>query len=116
MFLAEGFDITPEQWALLYTLIQEGEQSQSQLADKLLKQKPNITRLIDILEGKRLVTRKTDKEDRRTSKVYLTEEGEKLAEHIYLYIANFEKRVLQGITKEEIETFKYLLSKITNNL
>ena len=116
MFLSEGFDITPEQWALLYALCEEDGQYQNQLADKLLKQKPNITRLIDILQEKKLVTRKADKKDRRASKVYLTEEGKKLAEYIYSYISNFEKKVLQGFTKEEIETFKSFLTKITNNL
>ena len=115
MFISKGFDITPEQWGVLYTLSKEDGQYQNKLANKLLKQKPNITRLIDILEEKKLLIRKINTEDRRVYKVYLTEKGRKLAEAIYSHIVNFENKLCQELQKEEIVTLGKLLSKLTIN-
>ncbi|OGI23175.1 MAG: hypothetical protein A2287_04485 [Candidatus Melainabacteria bacterium RIFOXYA12_FULL_32_12] len=115
MFISKGFDITPEQWGVLYTLSKEDGQYQNKLANKLLKQKPNITRLIDILEEKKLLIRKINTEDRRVYKVYLTEKGRKLAEAIYSHIVNFENKLCQELQKEEIVTLGKLLGKLTIN-
>lgn len=111
-FVKEKFPITIEQWAILHTLAEENGQTQRDLAEKLLKQKPNITRLIDILEEKKLVERKADEKDRRAFNVYITEEGRKLAEEIYLKTKSNKKDFCKMLTDDEIETLKTLLKKL----
>lgn len=54
VFKEKKFKITPEQFFTLYILYQENGMYQRQLAKKLLKDRPNITRLVDILEKKNL--------------------------------------------------------------
>jgi MarR family transcriptional regulator for hemolysin len=116
MFIANKFGITPEQWSLLYYLDLEDGQYQNNLAKKVLKQSPNITRLIDILERKKLLTKEINKEDRRAYKVYITEEGKKLTEAIYKHLVIFENTIAQGLDEDEIVTLKKLLGKLTDSL
>ena len=113
-YMKESIEITPEQWAILHALSENGEQTQKQLADTLMKQKPNITRLIDILEEKKLVMRASVESDRRAFNVYITEEGRTLAEDILNKTIKYRKNFYKKLTDEEIETLKSLLLKLTD--
>ena len=42
-----GFDITPEQWGILRVLREEEGISQKEIGDRLFKDKPNVTRMLD---------------------------------------------------------------------
>lgn len=71
-----GFDVTQEQWLILNKLAQNPGQSQLNLADSLIHDKPNITRILAGLEQKKLIRRRPDNEDRRVMRVSLTAAGE----------------------------------------
>ena len=64
-------NFTPEQTFLLYKLYMKDGQSQRQLADRILNDYPNITRLIDKLEKKGYVRREIAENDRRMFKIYM---------------------------------------------
>ena len=70
-----GLDVTAEQYFLLYRLLQKDGVAQSELADRVLKDYPNLTRHIDSLEKKGLVERQSDPADRRKYLIYLTDTG-----------------------------------------
>lgn len=53
MFARNNFEITPEQYIILAILVENGELYQRQIAEIAYKDRPNITRLINILEKKR---------------------------------------------------------------
>ena len=74
-FKEHGFEITVEQWAIIRHLWEEDGLSQREIAEKTSKDKPNITRMVDALEQKRLVFRQPDPRDRRKYCIYLTKEG-----------------------------------------
>src|SRR4030042_1428898 len=59
-FKENGFEITVEQWAIIRHLWDEDGLSQREIAEKTAKDKPNITRMVDALERKRLVFRQPD--------------------------------------------------------
>lgn len=111
-FFDAGFPVTPEQWAILHILSADDGQNQRQLAESLSKQKPNITRLVDILEDGGYVRRENNKDDRRFFNVFITDEGRKLSKEIYEHSKTLKDELYQNMTEEEIETLKKLLLKV----
>jgi DNA-binding MarR family transcriptional regulator len=76
-FAREKFDITAGQFHVLQR-IKSGKTSVSDLADARHISRPTVSRKIDNLVEKGLVSRKESREDRRFTILELTEEGEKI--------------------------------------
>lgn len=110
----QGFDITPEQCAILALLREEEGLSQKEIGNILFKDKPNISRMLDILERKRLILRQPA--DRRRYSIFLTEEGKKLAEEILPLKLQLGSKVFHGLLAREIESLETLLNKIYGNI
>lgn len=116
LFKEKSFSITPEQFGILFFLSKENGMYQRQLAKVLLKDRPNITRLVDILEEKNFVWREADPQNRRIIKVFITEEGRKEVEKVHPHLLEINKKATKEITEEEMETFKKVLEKICINI
>jgi len=110
----QGFDITPEQYGILMLLREEEGLSQKEIGDVLFKDKPNISRMLDALERKRLILRQST--DRRSFAIFLTGEGEKLAEEILPIKRELEKKTFNGLLAREIELLESLINKIYGNI
>ncbi|MFK7929724.1 MAG: MarR family winged helix-turn-helix transcriptional regulator [Myxococcota bacterium] len=80
---AGGFQLTPEQFFVLDKLTRKDGQSQTELADDELQDRPNLTRMIRELEGRGLVVRRADSSDARKKRVYLTQDGTQLYETFF---------------------------------
>ena len=74
-FRNAGIEITPEQWSILVYLSQKDGETQKNIAEATYKDKPSVTRLIDNMEKQGLLKRTQHSTDRRTNKIFLTEEG-----------------------------------------
>ncbi len=109
-----GFDITPEQYGILLLLREKEGLSQKEIGDVLFKDKPNISRMLDVLERKRLILRQST--DRRKYAVSLTEEGKRLAEEILPVKLQLQEKTMNGLLAREIETLESLLNKIYANI
>jgi len=116
LFKEHNFNMTPEQFGILFFLSKEDGMYQRQLAKISLKDRPNITRLIDILEKKGFVHREVDPENRRIFKVFITEEGRKQVEEIHPLLLKIQSKALKGISNEERESIKKILEKICENM
>lgn len=115
-FVNEGIDITTEQWSVLACLWEEDKVTQQTLCSLTAKDKPSMTRLIDKLEKRNLVTRVSDTNDRRINLIHLTEAGlalQQKATEIVLQVAN---KTLNNITEDELNTSRTVLQKIMANL
>ena len=78
-FVLNKFEITPEQFTVLNTLKENNGMYLRQLAQETLKDRPNITRIVSILEAKSYLTIETDKEEgRMVKKLYITKSGIKI--------------------------------------
>lgn len=77
-FQESGVNITSEQWGVLKCLWQEEGISQSEIAEKVDKDKASITRILDIMQKNNLIKRCDDELDRRSYRIFLTEEGKSL--------------------------------------
>ncbi|MCC6604015.1 MAG: MarR family transcriptional regulator [Anaerolineae bacterium] len=71
----------PRYYALLHISEKPGLSS-SELSDRLLCDKSNVTRIVKGLESAGLITRQPHETDGRTLRLYLTDEGNKICAHV----------------------------------
>ena len=115
-FKQANFDITIEQWSVLYHLWKEDGLSQQELCLRTFRDKPSITRLVDNLEKLKMVKRVASKQDRRINLIYLTEAATKL-QLSTMDIANQTlNEALAGVDEADIELCKSVLVKVYENL
>lgn len=114
-FKANNFNITPEQWAVISYLHNEDGLYQKQIADFLFKDKPTVTRILDLLEKRNLIIRISDENDRRKFKIYLTQDGKDTVKKLIPIAEDVQNRLRENIAKEEIEVLKHILDKIYIN-
>ncbi|SDB47422.1 DNA-binding transcriptional regulator, MarR family [Desulfonatronum thiosulfatophilum] len=112
----QGYEVTPEQCVVLWQLWNFEGGVQRELASTTFKDMTNMTRILDGLERRRLVVRRRDEHDRRCSRIYLTEEGRALQEGILRVAGQLAERAYQGLSWEQIDQLKDMLSKIYENL
>jgi DNA-binding MarR family transcriptional regulator len=67
--------ITRSQWRVLALLASEGATRPSDIARRLDMLGPSVSRLLRVLVGRGLVAREQDPDDRRASRIVLTDEG-----------------------------------------
>jgi DNA-binding MarR family transcriptional regulator len=109
-----GFDITPEQFGILHVLREEEGLSQKEIGNILFKDKPNVSRMLDALERKRLIFRQPT--DRRRYAIFLTAEGKKLIEEILPIGLQLIEKASTGLLVREIEALEGMLNKIYGNI
>ena len=115
-FQAKGYDITPEQWAVLNRLWEHDGLSQVELAERTFKDKPGTTRILNLLEKKGIVLRRRDANDGRVIHIFLTKVGKDLKEKLIPCAEEVLVKSGENLTKEEIRQLKQTLHKILSNL
>ena len=81
------------------------------LAERLVSRAPDITRLLDRLEERRLIERERGQEDRRSVHVGITEAGRALLDRLAPEVRDCHARQLGHLTAEELEQLIHLLHK-----
>jgi MarR family transcriptional regulator for hemolysin len=110
-----GFDITIDQWLVLKTIEESPAASQQQIAAVVFKDFASVTRIIQLLESKDYVRRRTHKTDRRRSSLRLTRAGVALIRELEPIIRVNRRQALQGLSATEIERMRKKLALITAN-
>jgi len=90
--------------------------SQVRLTPFMQTDKGNVTRIIQIMENRGMIYRKTDTKDQRNKLCYLTDEGAKLLPEVKIIQKTWEEECLSGLTKEEIILYKKINKTISKNL
>jgi DNA-binding MarR family transcriptional regulator len=111
-----GEDLTVDQWGILNLLWEADGQTPVELARRADKDKPNVTRLLQILEDKHYVSRKPDPKDRRSHRIHLTESGAALKDRLLDLGVSCYERACQGLSRQEIDTLKKLLNRVYVNV
>ena len=109
-------DITREQFGILLLLSLTDGLYQTQIANILGKDRPNITRMIDILETNKFIRREKDENNRRILKVYITEKGQEKVKIAKPLKDRMNATQYKGMTDEEIITLVTLLRKVRKNI
>ncbi len=111
-----SFDIRPEQFTVLMTLKENNGMYQRQLANYTFKDRPNITRIVSILEEKEYITSKIASDGRQVKKLFITPKGIEECDRILPVILDIWEATSKKISQDEITQFLYTLDKIENNL
>lgn len=108
-------DITPDQWVLLDTLNNMGELSQKEISGQSFKDAATISRIIDKLEKKSLVTRTSEQKDRRKTTIKLTQKGRHTVATCQQEIDALRKHSWQNLTEEDYDNFQRIMNQVFNN-
>lgn len=115
-FHARGVALTKVQMIMLRVLEKNDGQPQQNLAFITNRDKASLTRLVNTMENKKLVTRVQSKEDKRINHIHITDHGRKSLEKALPVIGEAIKTIQKDISMEEIELTKRVLKKISNNI
>ena len=108
--LAEA-DLTGREYAILAILVDDGPESQLELAQMLGKTPALVVPSIDRLEDAGLVERTRDRSDRRRSRVKVTRKGEKALARADVIADRLVAETLSGLDKSELAELARLLQK-----
>ena len=109
-------NITHEQLGILFLLSLTDGLYQSQIANILGKDRPNITRMLDVLEVNRFIERVKDDSNRRILKVFLTQKGRNQVDRLKPLKDRMCETQYKNFSDDEIETFIYLMRKVRKNI
>jgi DNA-binding MarR family transcriptional regulator len=114
--ILKPYGLTLEQFHLLKNMSRKVGMSQRELGDLVNKSPANITRILDRLEYKSLVKRLDNPEDRRTTVVLLTTQGQAQVQEVSGIFESFSSGLTCGITDSEQEMTKKVLGRLHSNL
>ena len=109
-------DMTMSQGWVLVHLVRENGLRQSELAQRLEVATVTTSKLIDRLEARGYVERRSDPEDRRSNRVYATEQAKSLVKILTRTIFEVDEIAAQGIPEAEIEATLSVLRRMRQNL
>ena len=107
-------NITTEQWAILNAVNHNPGASQTDLAHACLKDKTNVTRILDLLVKKGYVIRNIDLNDRRIYSITLTDLGESVLEQLINISDNANEAFISDLNSDEYLELVRIL-KITSS-
>ncbi|MCE7995952.1 MAG: MarR family transcriptional regulator [Roseivirga sp.] len=108
-------DVTPDQWVLLDTLNSKGELTQKEISALSFKDAATISRIIDKLEKKELVTRRSEQKDKRKTTIKLTGKGSKTVDTCQGEIDKLRKHSWQNLTEDDYENFQRIMNQVFDN-
>lgn len=113
---ALGIDISQEQFFILNKLGQNPGQTQTQLGDGLLSDRPNMTRMIATMEANGWLRREDDPHDGRKFRVSLTRQGSLILRRIHESIGEERAQLATGLTPTDLADLRRVLDKVEKNV
>ena len=101
---------------LLHALWEQEGLSHTELSTQLQISPATTTKMIQRMEKAGFVQRRSDPQDQRRSRVYLTDAGRSIRSEVEAIWVQIEAEIFAGFSVEEKETLGNLLQKIRNNL
>ena len=111
-----SFGISVSQCYVLETLHFQGALTMKKLAEQMHLTISTITRVVDQLEGKKLVNRKQHPEDSRVRIIKLTPKGEKVFLKSWTNVFESEKRIFENIKPEHRKILLSLLKDLNDSV
>lgn len=110
------FDITEPQYNVLRILRGQHGAAMNlyEIQNRMIQKMSNVSRLIDKLVAKKLVTRKESKENRRRVDIAITQKGLDLLDEAEPMIAPLFKGISANLTKEQAKNLGEWLDKMRN--
>ncbi|MBQ2871981.1 winged helix-turn-helix transcriptional regulator [bacterium] len=108
--------LTLDQYELLHVLLLKDGLYQRQLGQILLKDRPNTTRLVNILAEKNFVERREDPDNKRKHRIFITKAGREKVFALKPLKVRMVDKVLAGIPEKDLTIMLKTLEKIRENL
>jgi DNA-binding MarR family transcriptional regulator len=105
-----------QQWVILRTIIDRGEISIGELKEEMLVTKQNMTGMINRLQQSNLVTLFQDPEDKRRTRVKITDEGIRVYEQLKFLRKDFNNQTYHIYNDQEILVLSDLLGRLVEHL
>jgi DNA-binding MarR family transcriptional regulator len=83
-----------------------------EIGERMISRDPDITRLLDRMEKRNLITRERQSNDRRVVKTYVTPEGLELLKTLDRPVSALHKRQFQGIPTAKLKSLAAMLEEI----
>lgn len=112
----KGYGISPEQWSLIFRVVERSGLTQKELSDSTYKDQANITRSIDRLEQKGFLQRVANDSDRRIINIFPTKKAQELVDEIAPISTIFNQEMTEGFSSDEKKTLIELLKRVYINL
>lgn len=109
-------DLRVGQEMLLLHLWEADGCTQSQLVERLRVEPPTVTKMLQRMEAEGIVERRSDSEDARVSRVFLTPRGRALEQAVTDEWLAIDARATAGMTAEERMLLRRLLVQMRQNL
>lgn len=84
----------------------------SAIAERMISRDPDMTRLLDRMEKRSLITRERQTDDRRVVKARITGEGLKLLKKLDVPIRELHRKQFAHVTAAHIKTLTDLLAEV----
>ncbi|MDF2646524.1 MAG: transcriptional regulator, MarR family [Paenibacillus sp.] len=107
-----NYGLNRTEFGVLELLYHKGAQPIQQIGGKVLMSSGNITYVVDKLEKKEYVRRKTSTEDRRLVFAEITEKGKQFIEEVFPKHTEVIEKAVAGLTSEEKKIASQLLKKL----
>jgi DNA-binding MarR family transcriptional regulator len=116
--LKQAADLTPVQYNLLRILRGAGEDglTASEVGERLITRSPDVTRLIDRLEKRKLVTRRPRPDDRRAVRICITATGRDLLAPLDQKSRSMIQRQFGGLSARKLNTLRDLLDELLSGV
>ena len=116
-FLAEHEPgLTPEQWFVLARVSERGPVRQVDLAEPVLGDPPNVSRLVDALMEGGYLRRSPDPADRRSWLISLTPRGRSRTKRLLEHAVEERRLVFDGFDEPELDALAEALDRIDANV
>lgn len=106
----------PGQPPILFMLWEQDGRTQTELCERLELKPATITVMLRRMEKAGLIKRKTDENDLRVSRVYLTEQGRQIRSKVEEAVRALDDECFDGFIEEEKVLLRRFLIHIRNNL
>ena len=110
-----GYSITLDQWLVLNMIIDFPGITQTEIAERVFKDKASITRIIDLLEINEYVTRKPHPTHGKMIQIDISIKGMDTVNHLKKDVPRFRDVALKNISDENKKSIQSTLNLIINN-
>jgi DNA-binding MarR family transcriptional regulator len=109
---ASRYDATMAIGFVLLNIDAEEGTPATKIAPQMGLEPRSLTRILKTLEEKKAIYREVDKTDKRSVRIFLTEEGKQARDRSRLTVLRFNEVIHQEISEEKLKTFFEVIGQI----
>ena len=112
----EPLGLTQSRWTALTHINMLGEGiTQLELAQSLGIEMPSLTRTLKQLEEQLLITRKVDEHDKRSKKIYFTDQGGAILQSLNEKLIDIKSQLYSGLSTQQLDELAYGIVNMEKN-